>query len=137
MNSVLIVAVLLGTVACINAAATPGEYSDIANLLRKFDMSSVQNVALKEDNEDKYDNNDDEDGDAVIEEVKNALINSILQDEGEDGSLLASVMQEDDDQAMARFQIFRKIFRRIKRIARSRLGRFVGRRLRSRFCRSG
>lgn len=130
MKSWLLAAMVLSILALANAAATPGEYSDIAAMLRQYELSSNKNPATKEeDMENEYPDvggdDDDDDDDAVIQVVKNVLLSSIMQDEDGRG---------DENDAMAN-GFFKKIFRKLKK---SRLGKMLGgvikSRLRSRLC---
>lgn len=144
MKSGLLVAVVLSTLALTNAAATPGKYSDIAAMLRQYELSSDQNLALKENTEED-DEEVDEDDSAIVQEA-NALLSSVIQGDGDDGMLLAAMMEEDEDDAVAQFRFIRRALRRlrnsrlggvIRRFRNSPAGRRVTNRLRSRFCGSG
>ena len=58
---------ILSMLALTNAAATPGKYSDIADMLYQYELSSSKNLALKEDLESEYpDMEGDDDGDDAI-----------------------------------------------------------------------
>lgn len=139
MKSGLLVAVVLSTLALTNAAATPGKYSDIAAMLRQYELSSDQNLALKENTEED-DEDVDEDDSAIVQEA-NALLSSVIQGDGDDGMLLAAMMEEDEDDAVAQFRFIRRALRGlggvIRRFRNSPAGRRVTNRLRSRFCGSG
>lgn len=112
IKSGLIAATILSLLALTKAAATPEKYSDIAGMLRQYELSSAQNLALKEDLESQY-----EDDDAMIEKVKDALFNSIIQDDGDydgDNGLLAAMMEGDESDAVAQLRIIRRIARRLR-----------------------
>lgn len=128
----LLSAMILGMLALTNAVAMPGKYSDVAAMLRQYQLSSNRNFALKEDMEG-YDDEDADEG-AIVQEVQNALLSSIIQGDGDDRMLLAAMMEGDEDDAVAQFRFIR---RAIGRFRNSPLGRRVTDHLRSRFCGSG
>ena len=144
-TSGLLAAMLLITLALNNAVAMPGKYSDVAAMLRQYELSSNKNLAVKEDMEGDNDEDGDEDNNAIIQELQDALLSSVIQGDGDDGLQLAAMMEVDEDDT-AQLQFFRRAFRRfrnssigrrITRFRNSPIGRRITSNLRSRFCRNG
>jgi hypothetical protein len=139
MELVHLLAMAVGLMTLVNAAAATKRYSDVASMLRQYEASN-KNLVLKASEDPDTEDSDEEDG-AIIQD---AFLSSIIRDDGENG-LLAVMMQEgdDDDDAVAQFRFIRRL---VKRFRNSRFGRFVrtspiarriGNGLRSRFCASG
>ena len=103
------VALFVGHITISKAAASE-QYPDIANMLRKYDLSAARNLAGIEDLEDDY-AEEESAGNAIVDDVKNALLHSMLQGDEEEGGLLAAMMQDDEDKATAQFRFFRGIFK--------------------------
>ena len=134
MKTIFSFIVLIGVLMMAVNAKPSDTSTDLANLLKQY--KSSKNVEAIAENDD--DSSDDEDALAKI--MINEVMSSVAEpDEDGDGDMFALMMSEDDDEAKARFQFFRRIFRRvrrgIRRFGRSRLGRFVINRVRSRICR--
>ena len=134
MKTIFSFIVLIGVLMMAVNAKPSDTSTDLANLLKQY--KSSENVEAIAENDD--DSSDDEDALAKI--MINEVMSSVAEpDEDGDGDMFALMMSEDDDKAKARFQFFRRIFRRvrrgIRRFGRSRLGRFVINRVRNRICR--
>lgn len=122
MKAVIVIATLLSILAVINA--TPAEKSsDIVDALRQYGYLSTRNVlALKEDL-----GSDDDDIDSG-----KLLLSSILQgDEDGEQSLMAAMMEGDEEQAVAQLRFFRNL---LGRLENTRWGRFIIQQIRRRYC---
>ena len=137
MKVLLVVAALFTALASTSDAITSLEEStNVADILRKLGMSSSKEVVSNQDLGDGYDNDDDDDdNEAVAKVMTTALLNSLVED-GEDGenSIMANIMNIDEEEASAQFRFLRRFFRRIRR---SPIVRFIGRAIKNKVCRFG
>ena len=115
--------------ALFNAMSSAEKVSDVADLLRQLSISSAEMVS-KEDNTDTED--DDDNDDVVASVMSSALLSSILDGDESGDSLLATMMEGSEKDAMIQFRFIKRLWGRIKK---SKVGRFIGNRLKQRFCR--
>ena len=128
MNSLLISAFLLGSLAFINAGAQ--QFPGLASMLRKYDLASARNLAMKENSNDYA--HEAEEKDDIVEEVKNALLGSMLEGEG---SLLAAAMEEEDEnEAVAQFRFIKRIVNGFNKFRQTRLGKQLEQGIKARLC---
>ena len=129
MKAFLIVATLFTLMVSIGALS-PEEPSEVADILRKLGLPNIKNT-IKQDLDDVLADEDD----AMATVMTNALLSSLLEG-GEDGrdSIIAGIMKSNDEEAEAQFRFIRRLFNRFRT---SPIGKFVGQRLRQRYCNSG
>lgn len=100
--------------------------SEIDDALRQYypGYFSTSNLASKEDL-----GSEDGDGEKLLNE---AIMSSFLEgDENGEQSLMAAMMEGNEEQAVAQFRFFRNI---LGRLETSRLGRFIIPRIKQRYC---
>lgn len=133
MKAALIILHFFAFMAFYNAMSSAEKVSDIADVLRQLGMSSAE-VVSKEDHDETYtDGGDDgDDDDVVATAMTSALLSSILDGDESGDSLLATMMEGNEKDAMIQLRFIKRLWGRIKK---SRLGKFVGSRLKQRFCR--
>ena len=102
-----LLAIVTGTIALANVTAAPGKYSEVASMLNQLEDASSKNLVLKENEDLDAEDNDEADDRAMIQEV-NALLERIT---GEN-ALLAAMMAEDEEAAVAWFRRYRSRSRR-------------------------
>lgn len=127
MKALLVVATFFTVLAQISA--TPTRTSSIADLVHQLSLSSAKNTALEETFGD--DENEDE---MVGNVMATALLQSMLDgDEDEDGgnSMMAIMMMENEENAVAQFRLFKKFWNKMKK---SHFGKHAGDYLRKRYC---
>lgn len=119
--------------ASVNAAAIQDSSSDIDDILQKLGLSTSKTSALMQDSDGDLD--DDGDDETFAKAMADDLLGSVMED-GEDGgdSIMAGMMNGNEDDAMAQFRFFRKIYRRIKRFSRKPWVRRIGRYVKRRYC---
>lgn len=123
MKSILIIATFFTVLAFISAM--PSETSsDLADMLRMFSKSS--RMAMQEDYD--YDD-DDEDQQLMAQMMTSALMNSMV--EGDEDSILASMMKGNEEEAVAQIRFIRRL---VNRFRNSRIGQRIIGAARNRFC---
>ena len=126
MKTIISVIVLIGVLMMAVNAKLSDTSTDLANLLKQY--KSSENVEATVEN----DNDSSDDDDALVKIMMNEVMSSVTEpDEDSGGDMFALMMGEDDDEAKARFQFFRRIIRRVRRGLR----RSMRRRPIDRFCR--
>lgn len=110
-------------IAFIESSASSSEKSyDLAGILRKLDTSSYKEDVMKQDLGES-----DEDDEAVVKIMTNALLSSLMEDEDGEDSIMTSIMNAKDEKAAA--QLFGLTTHLLGGVARRVAGRFIRRRL--------
>ncbi len=102
MKAVIIIATLLSMLAIINAM--PAEKS--SDILRKYNFLSTRNLALKEDTDPDFEDGDEEPLAALMKEA------NFLDTGDEKHSLMAAMMENDEEQAVAQFNLIRDFIKK-------------------------
>lgn len=104
--------------------AMPAEKSsDIADILRQL----TSKTAFKEGQDNDFDYDDD----LVANVMTSAMLSSILDGDESGDSILATMMEGNDNQAVVQLRFIKRLWGKIKK---SKVGKFIGNRLRNRFC---
>ena len=135
MNTLLYITVLISAMAMV-INATPADRSrSIAEILKEYQLATSKKATVEDVEDDSDDDDDDGDGD-ITNLIMNVMAASMIQS-NDDGSLVASMMDDDGGYNAEEQGWFKKVIKKAKRFLKKHpVGKCVSGFVKKRFCSS-